>query len=181
MLETPRLILRQWTDADLEPFAALNADPEVMQRYMPGVLSREQSDAFAQRLRERMEADGGMGLWAVEVIGGPSFIGFVGLSPVAFDAHFLPAVEVGWRLARAHHNLGYATEAAGAALEYAFGQRGLPEVVSFTVVDNAPSRRVMEKLGMHRDPADDFDHPKLPAGHRLRRHVLYRLSADEPG
>jgi len=179
MLRTERLILRPWTDADLAPFAELNADPIVV-RHLPGVLTRAQSDTFAEGIRTRMARDAGMGLWAVEVVGGAPFIGFVGLSHVEFAAPFAPATEIGWRIASAHHNLGYATEGARAALDYAFSQRGLPEVVSFTVVDNAPSRRVMEKLGMHRDPAEDFDHPKLPDGHPLQRHVLYRLSAGEP-
>jgi len=176
-LRTPRLLLRPWCDDDLEPYAALNADPEVM-RHFPAPLSREESDRHARSIRERA-ARGEPALWAVEVPGTAPFIGFVGLAVPSFRAHFTPCVEVGWRLARAHWGKGYAPEAALAALDHGFDVLGLDEIVSFTSVGNAPPRRVMEKLGMHRDPAEDFDHPSLPEGHRLRRHVLYRLSADE--
>ena len=174
-LSTPRLRLRPWTDADLGPFASLNADPLVM-RHMPGVLSAEKSTAMAARVRRHFE-EHGWGLWAVEVAGGEPFIGFVGLMHVPFEAHFTPAVEVGWRLAAGHWGHGYATEGARAALHYAFGTLGLREVISMTVQANERSWRVMERLGMTRSPADDFDHPRLPEGHPLRRHVLYRLRA----
>lgn len=117
----------------------------------------------------------GWGLWAVEVSSSGSFAGFVGLNPVTFAAHFVPAVEVGWRLARQYWGVGYATEAAGAAVTYGFEVMGLQEIVSFTSTGNRRSRRVMEKLGMHRLPIEDFDHPGIPEGHHLRRHVLYRL------
>jgi RimJ/RimL family protein N-acetyltransferase len=175
-LRTERLILRDWRDSDLETFAALNADREVM-RYFRAPLTREESDAFARRIRERLAAEG-WGLWAVEVVDGPPFIGFVGLARQTFEAPFTPAVEVGWRLARAAWGHGYAPEAARRALEVAFGDLGLDEVVSMTTVTNARSRRVMAKLGMTRDPADDFDYPLLPEAHPLRRHVLYRLRSD---
>lgn len=174
-LRTARLLLRPWTDADLGPFAAMNADPRVM-RHMPGVLGPEESAAFAGRVRRHFD-EHGYGLWAVEVVGGELFIGFVGLMHVPFDAHFTPAVEVGWRLAAAHWGRGYATEGARAAVQHAFGTLGLPEIVSMTVQANERSWRVMERLGMTRSPADDFDHPRLPEGHPLRRHVLYRLRA----
>ena len=128
---------------------------------------------MVDRIEAGFAADG-FGLWAVEVAGGPPFIGFVGLAVPRFEAHFTPAVEVGWRLAREHWGRGYATEAARAALDYGFGTVGLEEVVSLTVPANTRSIAVMERLGMTRDPADDFDHPRLPEGHRLRRHVLYR-------
>ena len=169
-LRTARLLLRQWQDADLEPFAELNADPEVM-RYFPSALDRQQSDALAGRARTGLEEQG-WGLWAVEVSGGARFIGFVGLARPPFEAHFTPAVEVGWRLARAHWGEGYATEGAHAVLAFAFEDLGIDEVVSFTTPANQRSRNVMERLGMTRDPVDDFEHPLLPAGWT---HVLYRL------
>jgi RimJ/RimL family protein N-acetyltransferase len=178
-LRTERLLLRHWRDDDLDPFAALNADPEVM-RYFPALLTREESDAATGRIRAHLESMG-WGLWAVEVSGVAPFAGFVGLSAPRFEAHFTPAVEVGWRLARAYWGHGYATEAARAAVEFGFGELGLAEIVSFTPVANEPSRRVMRRLGMRHDPADDFDHPLVPAGHPLERHVLYRLAASDVG
>ena len=176
-LRTDRLLLRPWREEDRAPFAALNADPRVMEHF-PGVLTREQSDALAAALAARLE-ERGFGLWAVEVRDGAPFIGFVGLSIPRFEAAFTPCVEVGWRLAHAHWGRGYATEAARAAVAHGFGTEGLDEIVSFTVPANGASRRVMEKLGMTRDPDGDFDHPALPAGHRLRRHVLYRLARND--
>jgi ribosomal-protein-alanine N-acetyltransferase len=176
VLTTERLVLRPWRDADRPPFAALNADPAVMEHF-PGTLERAESDAFADGIMRHFERHG-FGLWAVEVPGEAPFVGFVGLSVPRFDAHFTPAVEIGWRLRRASWDRGYATEAAAAALEHGFDVVGLAEVVSFTAPENVRSRRVMERLGMTHDPADDFDHPSLPPGHRLRRHVLYRLTAD---
>jgi RimJ/RimL family protein N-acetyltransferase len=176
-LRTERLVLREWNDDDLEPFAALNSDPQVME-HLPAPLSREQSDEMVGRLYARA-AQGRPSLWAVEVPGIAPFIGFIGLLEPAFDAHFTPCVEVGWRLAKEHWGRGYAPEGARAALAWAFEEGGLDEVVSFTVPHNTSSRRVMEKLGMRRDPAEDFDHPHLPIGHPLRRHVLYRLRRAE--
>jgi RimJ/RimL family protein N-acetyltransferase len=173
-LRTERLLLRQWRHADLEPFAELNADAETM-RFFVSPQPREESDAFAERSRKQIEAEG-WGLWAVEVVGGASFIGFVGLARPSFEADFTPAVEVGWRLAREHWGQGYATEAARATVAYGFEELALNEIVSFTSPLNEPSRRVMERLGMSHDPADDFEHPRVPAGHPLRLHVLYRLS-----
>jgi RimJ/RimL family protein N-acetyltransferase len=173
-LKTERLLLRPWRDDDLAPFAAMNADPEVM-RHFPATLDRAESDALAGRIREGFAARG-FGNWAVEVPGVTSFAGFVGLSVPRFDAPFMPCVEIGWRLARACWGKGYATEAARAALAFGFGDLKLPEIVSFTAVANLPSRRVMERLDMRHDPTGDFDHPSLPEGHRLRRHVLYRVS-----
>jgi RimJ/RimL family protein N-acetyltransferase len=172
-LRTARLLLRDWRDADLEPFAALNADPEVM-RHFRGTLSREQSDQFAGRIRARL-AENGWGLWAVEVLGGPEFIGFVGLAEQTFEAHFTPAIEIGWRLARAAWGHGYAPEGARAVVDFAFGELGLDEIVSITTVGNANSRRVMTKIGMTHDPADDFEYPLLDEGHPLRPSVVYRL------
>lgn len=172
-LRTERLLLRGWRAGDLEPFAALNADSEVMEHF-PATLTRAQSDAMADRVRAHL-TEHGWGLWAVEVVDGPAFVGFVGLARPAFEAHFTPAVEIGWRLARPAWGYGYAPEAGRAVLSYAFAELGLDEVVSFTSVGNANSRRVMEKLGLTHDPADDFDHPNLPADSPLRRHVLYRI------
>lgn len=172
-LETERLVLRAWCDADLDPFAELNADPKVMEHF-PGPLTRDESDRVAQRIRDHF-ARHGFGLFALEAPERAAFIGFVGLSIPGFQAHFTPCVEIGWRLARAHQGQGYATEAARAALDHAFGPLELDEIVSFTIPANRLSERVMRKLGMQRDPSEDFDHPAFPPGHRLRRHVLYRL------
>lgn len=171
-LRTERLLLRRWLPEDLEPFAAYSADPEAM-RYFPSTHSREQSDALAGEFARALE-ERGWGFWAVEVRDGPSFIGFVGLTEPSFEAHFTPAVEVGWRLGREHWGHGYATEAARAAIDFGFWKLDLEEIVAITVPDNVRSRRVMERLGMTYDPAGDFDHPRLPDG-PLRRHVLYRL------
>jgi RimJ/RimL family protein N-acetyltransferase len=173
VLRTERLVLRGWRAADREPFAALNADPVVMEHF-PATLSREQSDAMVDRVEAHM-TEHGWGLWAVEVVDRAEFVGFVGLARPAFEAHFTPAVEVGWRLARHAWGYGYAPEAGRAVLAFAFAELALDEVVSFTSVGNANSRRVMEKLGLTHDPADDFDHPGLPADSPLRRHVLYRI------
>lgn len=172
-LRTSRLVLRQWREADLEPFAQLNADPEVM-RHFPSPLTRGQSDALAERART-IVAERGWGLWAVEVVEHAPFIGFVGLAEPRFRAHFTPAIEVGWRLARDYWGKGYATEGARAALAFGFEELGLEEIVSFTSVVNERSQRVMERLGMTHNPADDFDHPLLAPGDILRPHVLYRL------
>jgi RimJ/RimL family protein N-acetyltransferase len=172
-IRTARLLLRQWRDEDLEPFAELNADAETM-RFFPSPQSRAESDALAERARRHIE-DEGWGLWAVEVHGGAGFVGFVGLARPSFEEHFTPAVEVGWRLARGHWGRGYATEAARAAVAFGFEELALDEIVSFTSPFNEPSWRVMERLGMTHDPADDFEHPRVPAGHPLRAHVLYRL------
>lgn len=178
MIETRRLVLRPWRDADLVPFASLNADPEVM-RYFPAPLTRGASDDLARRLRAAMQRNG-FGFWAAGLRGGAGFIGFVGISRPSFEAPFTPCVEVGWRLARSFWGHGYATEAAHAALAHGFGTLGLAEIVAFTATVNLPSRRVMDRLGMTRDMAGDFDHPALPAGHPLQRHVLYRLAAPVP-
>jgi RimJ/RimL family protein N-acetyltransferase len=173
-LSTPRLVLRQWRESDLAPFAELNADAEVM-RYFPATLSRAQSDAFAERVRLTL-GEQGWGLWAVELPDAAQFVGFVGLNRASFEAHFTPAVEVGWRLARRYWGHGYATEAARAALQFGFGELTLDQIVSFSATINQPSIRVMQRLGMTSDPSEDFDHPAVADG-PLRRHVLYRMSA----
>jgi RimJ/RimL family protein N-acetyltransferase len=160
MIETPRLILRSWRDSDRDPFARMNADPRVME-FFPACLSREESDALFDRAR--------LSVRAAELRETGDFIGFIGLSVPTFEAHFTPCVEIGWRLAAEHWGRGLATEGAQAVLATAVGP-----IVSFTSVQNVRSRRVMEKIGLTHDPADDFDHPRLPAGHPLRRHVLYR-------
>jgi ribosomal-protein-alanine N-acetyltransferase len=172
-LETARLLLRRWRDSDREPFAALCADPEVMQHF-PALLSREESDAMVDRIEAHF-AQAGYGLYAVERRAEGDFIGFVGLNPITFDAPFTPALEIGWRLAKHAWGHGYSTEAARAVVEHAFGPLGIDQLVSITVPANVPSRRVMERIGMTRDPAEDFDHPRVPPGHPLERHVLYRL------
>lgn len=171
-LRTERLLLRAWRPDDRDPYAALNADPVVMEHF-PAPLTRAESDAHVDRVLAAF-AEHGWGLWAVEVPGEADFIGFVGLAIPRFEAPFTPCVEVGWRLARSAWGRGYAPEGAMEALRFAFDDLGLDEVLSFTAVGNAKSRRVMEKIGLTHDPADDFDHPNLPPGHRLRRHVLYR-------
>ncbi|HLN99569.1 MAG TPA: GNAT family N-acetyltransferase [Pyrinomonadaceae bacterium] len=176
-LRTERLHLRRWVPSDREPFAALNSDPKVMQHF-PGVLSREESDALATRIESSFEQKG-FGLWAVTVPNLAPFIGFVGLAVPRFEAHFTPCVEIGWRIAAKYWNRGYASEAAQASLKFGFETLPLEEIVSFTVPGNLPSRRVMEKIGMSHDSADDFDHPSLPAGHPLRRHVLYRIARSD--
>jgi RimJ/RimL family protein N-acetyltransferase len=173
-LRTERLRLRQWLASDREAFARLNADARVME-YLPAVLSKEESDAFAVRIEAHIDQHG-WGLWAVEIPSLTSFAGFIGLSTPRFDAHFTPCTEIGWRLASDFWGSGYATEGALAALAFGFRTLRLDEIVSFTVPGNLPSRRVMERIGMAHDPGDDFEHPAFPAGHRLRRHVLYRMT-----
>lgn len=172
-LRTDRLLLRQWQDADLAPFARLNADPEVMLHF-PSTLTHEQSDELAAMIARAIDEQG-WGLWAVEVVGGPGFIGFVGLNEPSFDAHFMPAIEVGWRLGREHWGHGYASEAAQAAVEFGFDALGLEQIVAMIATRNERSQRVAQRLGMTRNPADDFDHPRVPEG-PAQRHVLYRLA-----
>jgi len=174
-LETPRLRLRRWRAEDLEPFAALNADPEVMEHF-PSTLSREETAAAVGRVEEHFEHHG-FCFWAAELPGRARFIGFIGLAVPAFETAFTPCVEIGWRLARPWWGQGLAIEGARAALTYGFERLSLSEIVSFTVPGNTRSRRVMEKLGMRY--SEDFEHPRIEAGHPLRRHVLYRLSRAE--
>lgn len=171
-LRTERLIMRRWRGADREPFAALNADPQVMEHF-PALLSRAESDALVDRIEAGFEADG-YGFWALEIAATGEFIGLTGLSPVNFAAPFAPAVEMAWRLTRTAWGHGYATEAAGAALAFGFEELGLDEIVAFTPTTNLRSQAVMRRIGMTHDPAGDFDHPRLAPGHRLQRHVLWR-------
>jgi RimJ/RimL family protein N-acetyltransferase len=174
---TERLILREWRDADVAPFIKMNADPVVME-FFPQTLSEERTRRFVDLIRTRWR-ELGYSLWAVERKDMGTFIGYVGLWPATFPAHFTPAVEVGWRLAADQWGKGYATEGARAALEYAFGKLDFKEIVSFTSTINMRSWRVMERLGMRRDLSGDFEHPNVPEGHPLRPHVLYRIRREE--
>jgi RimJ/RimL family protein N-acetyltransferase len=173
VIETGRLLLRRWRDADRDPFARMNCDPVVME-FFPKSLSRAESDGLVDRIEAHF-AEYGFGLWATELRATGEFIGYAGLAVPRFTAAFTPCVEIGWRLDAAHWGKGFATEAARAVVRVAFEVIGLAEIVSFTVPENLRSRRVMEKLGMTHNPDDDFDHPLLPLGHPMRRHVLYRL------
>lgn len=175
-LTTDRLLLRDWADEDAISFAAMNADPAVME-FFPRPISRTESDALLASARAAIAADG-FGKYAVEVKETGAFVGYVGLARPQFEAHFTPAIEIGWRLARAAWGRGFATEAAGAVLNHAFGLLGLDALISFTTAGNFRSRRVMERLGMTRDPADDFTHPTLPADHPFAPHVLYRIDRE---
>lgn len=173
-LTTDRLLLRQWRDDDLDPFARLNADPRVMAHF-PAPLSRAESDAAVQRWSGEIAARG-WGLWAAELRSSGTSIGFVGLQVPSAALPFSPCVEVGWRLAHEHWGHGYATEGARAALQFGFEQLGLAEVVSFTALGNTRSRAVMRRLGMLEDPYR-FNHPAVPEGSPLRSHCLYRIGA----
>ena len=162
-------------EADREPFAALNADPAVME-YFPASLTRQQSDSLIDAIESCFDQRG-FGLWAVEVRETQGFIGFTGLNVPSLEAHFTPAVEVGWRLVRAAWGNGYATEAARGALAFGFEEIGLDQIVSFTSAENMRSRAVMERIGMTRNPDDDFEHPGLADADPLRGHVLYRIDS----
>jgi ribosomal-protein-alanine N-acetyltransferase len=173
---TERLILREWRASDREPFARMNCDPVVMEHF-PALLPREESDALVDRAEAHLEQHG-FGPWAAELRETQEFIGYISLYIPQFEAPFTPCVEIGWRLAREHWGKGLATEGAHALVRHGFESQGLLELVSFTVPANLRSLRVMQKLGMTRDPREDFDHPSIPVGHRLQRHVLYRLKRD---
>ena len=173
-LTTERLVLRAWRSSDRAPFAALGADPRVM-RFLGPLLARAQSDALADRIEAHF-AEHGFGLWAVEAPGVAEFVGFAGLASARFEAPFNPSIELGWRLAAEHWGRGYATEAAREAARFGFERLGLEEILAFTTVANRASRAVMERLGMTRDPRDDFEHPALATGDPLRPHVLYRFA-----
>jgi RimJ/RimL family protein N-acetyltransferase len=173
IVETERLILRPWRDEDREPFATMNADPAVME-FFPARLTRDETNRGVDGIEADFEKHG-FGWFAAELRQERVFIGFIGLSVPSFTAHFTPCVEIGWRLAAAYWSRGLATEGARAAAHYGFETLGLHEIVSFTVPGNIRSRRVMEKIGMTHNPADDFDHPSIAEGHPMLRHVLYRL------
>ncbi len=171
-LHTKRCVLRQWKDSDVAAWCEMNADAEV-RRYFPNVASDEQARGEALRRRDAV-AQRGWGMWALEVPGMLPFAGFVGLAVPHYETAWIPAVEIGWRLMRSAWGRGLATEAAQAALDFGFTRLALNEIVAITVPSNMPSRRVMDRLGMVRDNAADFDHPRIDAGHPLQRHVLYR-------
>jgi RimJ/RimL family protein N-acetyltransferase len=173
MLETKRLILRAWKDSDRAPYAALNADPKVM-KYMPGILSAQETDELISRIRTDFDLNG-LAPYAVELKATGEFIGSLGLAKTNFDAPFTPAVEIGWRLAYPYWNQGYTTEGALRVIMHAFEELDIPEIVSFTTKDNAASQRVMDKLGMTYERGGNFMHPGLPPDHKLALHVLYRL------
>jgi ribosomal-protein-alanine N-acetyltransferase len=172
-LHGPRLTLRPWREADLEPLFALNGDPDSM-RHFPAVMDRAESDAWAARLQAHIDAHG-WGFWVAEERGGAPFVGVVGLMNIPWQAHFTPAVEIGWRIAPAQRRRGLAEEAARLAIGFGFDTLALREIVAFTIAANAPSWRLMERLGMR--PDGGFDHPRLPPGHPKRPHLLYRLAA----
>lgn len=176
-IQTERLILRPWKKEDLACLQSLNQDPQVM-KYFPSLKSYKESLEEYNRITEDFTREG-FGFWAVSIVGGADFIGFIGLHRVKFTAHFTPAIEIGWRLMADYWGKGYATEGAMACLKYGFEILNFEEIVSFTTPGNKRSIAVMRKIGMSHHPKDDFDHPKLAEGHPLRRHVLYRLQANE--
>lgn len=177
MIQTGRLLLRHWREEDREPFFQMNSDPRVME-FMPECMTRADSDLLLGRINEHFR-EHGFGLLALELLEEQAFIGFLGLAVPSFDAHFTPCVEIGWRLSADHWGRGLATEGARAVVQYAFEKMTLDALVSFTTLGNIRSRRVMKKIGMTHHASDDFDHPNLPEGHPLRRHVLYRLRKQE--
>jgi RimJ/RimL family protein N-acetyltransferase len=176
-LSTERLLLRRWRESDRAPYAALNADPAVRE-FFPEVLTREQSDAQIAVFEDHFDQHS-FGMWALELRASGELIGFTGMDLATYDAHFAPAIEIGWRLARAAWGHGYATEAALASLRFGFEQLELDEIVACTTPINLRSRAVMERIGMTWDPSEDFDHPEVAAGHPLCRHLLYRLRAED--
>jgi RimJ/RimL family protein N-acetyltransferase len=173
-LTTARLSLRRWRPSDREPFQALNADPRVME-FFPSTLTPEETDALIDHIEQHFESHG-FGIYAAELVQTGEFIGFIGLNIPRFDAPFMPAVEIGWRLAHAHWGQGLATEGARAVVQHAFQALNFPSLVSFTTAANLRSRSVMQNIALVHDPAADFEHPNLPAGHPLRPHVLYRIN-----
>lgn len=176
ILETERLILRTWKECDIDPMAVIDQDPKVCE-HLPGIGNREATAAGIEKMTQHYQ-EHGFGFYAIELKSSLELIGFLGIKIPFFESHFTPAVEIGWRLASNHWNQGYATEGAKAVLAYAFDILKLNEVVSFTVVNNKASRRVMEKIGMQYNPTEDFAHPHLAKGHPLKQHVLYRLSKE---
>jgi RimJ/RimL family protein N-acetyltransferase len=173
MIETKRLLLRPWKPEDAETYFHINQDPNVI-AFLPGTMTIAEVHTFITRCNHSIETHQ-FGLYAVEVKATQEMIGFIGLAIPSFEAHFTPAVEIGWRLGSAHWNQGYASEGATACLDYGFNIIGLTEIVSFTIPENTRSIRVMKKLGMTRNPDDDFRHPRFEANHRLSKHVLYRI------
>lgn len=176
MIETERLILREWKDSDLEGLIALNASSEVC-RYFPSTLTSQESTNMFSKIQSRFESNG-FCFYAIEQKSTRNFIGFCGLNTPSFKAHFTPCVEIGWRIMPDYWSIGYATESANAALHEGFARFKMNEIVSFTVPQNTASRRVMEKIGMKYSPIDTFEHPNIPEGHPLKKHVLYRMEKD---
>lgn len=177
ILEIERLFLRTFQEEDVESLIAINQDPKVMQ-FFPSIPTREETIAFIDSIISHQE-EKNFSLYAAEIKNTGEMIGFVGLFTATFEAHFTPAIEIGWRISSKHWNQGYATEAAKAVLDYAFKTLGLDEIVSFTSTLNKPSIRVMRKIGLHTNSEDDFDNPKVPSGSPLVEHVLYRLKRSE--
>ncbi|MCB0379144.1 MAG: GNAT family N-acetyltransferase [Bdellovibrionales bacterium] len=173
---TERLILRPWKEEDFDFFAQLKSDHEVM-RYFPKLLGRQESNEVAHKIINSMNQNK-FGIWMVEETNHHERVGIVGLQRVNFAAHFTPAVEVGWKLARQHWGKGYATEAARKSLELGFTDFGLEEIVALTIPENQASRKVMERLGMTYNPDEDFEHPKIEPGSRCSKHVIYRIKKD---
>ncbi len=173
MIQTNRLILRDWKENDLELFAQLNADPRVMEHF-PSVKSFDESIKEYNSILEHFKKHS-YGWWAVSEKNDTDFIGFIGLRYIDFPASFTPSVEIAWRLSYDYWGKGYATEGANACLKYGFEVLKLPEIISFTSVPNVRSQAVMKRIGMDHDLEGDFNHPKLPKEHRLCRHVLYRI------
>lgn len=176
-VKTDRLLLRGWQEEDRDPLARLNSNPQVME-FLLNPLSYEESAARLEVYNQHIQ-EHGWGLWAVSAPSVSDFIGWIGLWPVGFNAHFTPAIEVGWRLLPEFWGQGYATEGARASLQYGFRVLKLNEIVSITVPANVRSRHVMRKIGMQHDPKDDFDYPKIPEEHPLKKHILCRLKRNE--
>jgi RimJ/RimL family protein N-acetyltransferase len=177
ILRTRRLILRRWKESDLLPFIRINADPRVME-FMLGTMTEEETRQSVEHMKKHFDARG-FGRWAVEIADSEKFIGFVGISIPSYPLAFSPCVEVAWRICAEEWGKGYAPEAGNEAMRDGFERVGLQEIVSFTTLTNLKSRRVMEKLGMRYCPSEDFNHPMVPADHRLLRHVLYRMSKSD--
>jgi len=177
ILETERLILRTWEDSDLQKMFEINQDPQVME-YFPSLQDLKTTKKLVERINNHFDKYG-YTVYACERKDTSEFIGFIGLFTPEFDAQFTPATEIGWRLSSKHWGLGFATEGAKAVLNYAFNDLKIPEIVSFTAMNNLKSINVMKKIGLHHNKKDDFDHPKLDVSSNLRRHVLYRLRYNE--
>lgn len=177
ILKTNRLILRTFEESDIDPLSLINQDPKVCE-FLPAISNRASTEKLIQIFIHHQQ-DHGFSPYAVELKSTNEMIGWCGLMIPSFDAHFMPAIEIGWRLSSQQWNQGYATEAAKAVLQYAFEELKLNEIVSFTAIENIRSRRVMEKIGLHHNSIDDFYHPKLEKLHPLCRHVLYRISKND--
>jgi ribosomal-protein-alanine N-acetyltransferase len=177
MIETPRLLLRTWHEEDAKPFAGINQDPKVIEFLRDDPMSLEEAQEFIRFTNEQINTRG-FGWLAATLKDTHELIGFIGLHIPGFEAEITPCIEIGWRLAQKHWGKGYASEGANALLELGFNKFSLDEIVSFTAKDNIRSAQVMERIGMTRDFNGDFDHPKLPPGHRIRRHIVYRISKE---